>query len=241
MKMGYKCVYLNGPDRLSPAEFPSNDVLSKYNTITVEDGQPSNLRGWWVKSPNDKTIHTEKAIETIKQYVDKNKIIEEEEEFHQDITDEDKNLPIVGAIGFSQGAGALGVLMSKFKDLFDIDLQFAVLYSGFKIDTLSGSGNEIYDSYYKGYTGNFKVLHVIGELDTVVSEERTMNMYNCSKEISTLLSHPGGHFVPNSKIYVEKVANWIVSLEQSEKEPEKEKKEDDLDDLLNMMDSIGKA
>lgn len=241
MKMGYKCVYLNGPDRLNPAEFPSNDVMSKFNTITVEEGKPSNLRGWWMKSPNDNTIHIDKAIDTIKQYVNENKVIEEDDEdFKQDITKEDEKLPIVGVIGFSQGAGLIGLLMSKFKELFNIDLQFAILYSGFKIETHKGSVNEMYDSYYKGYTGDYKVLHVIGELDTVVSEERTMNMYKCSQEISTLLSHPGGHFVPNSKLYVEKVTNWILSLEQEEqKEPNK--KDDDLDDLLNMMDSIGKA
>lgn len=252
IKLNYKCIYLNGPYKLTPADFPSNDVLSKFNSVPVSDDGDTNLRAWWVK-PNklNENVLMDSSFDTIKDYIDNNKLIEDED-LVQKLDDDDKNLPVMGLIGFSQGSALIGLIMNKFNRLFNTDLKFVILYSGFKLNTSEGSGNESYNHYYdidqkseEFKKNNFRVLHVHGELDTVVSEERAMTLYKYSKDYSDLLRHPGGHFVPNSKIYVEQVTNWISQSSARQPEADGEQKpkpkEENLDDLLEMMDNIGKV
>lgn len=245
LKLNYKCVYLNAPYKLTPADFPSNDALSKFNSVPVNDDNESNLRAWWIK-PNklNDNVLLEKSFECIKDYIDNNSLIEDED-LVQKLEDSDKDLPIVGLIGFSQGSAMVGLLMNQFNLLYNSDLKFVIVYAGFKLNTAKGSGNEAYDQYYqKDPKNKFRVLHVYGELDTVMSEERTMELYKHCEEYSDLLKHPGGHFVPNSKVYIEQVTNWINKLETKEPEEsssKKESKEESIDDLLDMMDSIGKV
>lgn len=239
IKLGYKCIYLNGPCKLTPADFPSTDSLSKFNSVPLSDNGETFYRAWWIKPANTNDhVSLEEGIDTVRDYIDNNRIIDDED-LKQDIKQEDQKLPILGLIGFSQGSGFAGLLMNKFDQMFGTDLKFSILYSGFKLDTTKGTGNENYNDYYTtSKNPKFKVLHVLGELDTVVSDERSMKLYDYSKDYSTILKHPGGHFVPNSKIYVEQVTNWINQLEQDDSKSEKP---DNLDDILNMMDNIGKV
>lgn len=130
---------------------------------------------------------------------------------------------IEGLIGFSQGGGLSGILTS-----FLPNLKFSVIFSGFKLK------NEKFDKYYKEI--NIPILNVIGELDTVVEESRSLNLYKVCNEDSLLLKHQGGHFVPNSKDFVNKVISWIVNMEKEEAQ-----EEEDLESLMNAIDNLGKA
>lgn len=241
IKLGYKCQYLNAPYVLTPSDLPTNDSLSKFGSSDQGD---VTYRGWWVKlgKTND-GINMDDSIESLKRYILKGEIIpdDKDEELGKE-DDDDTKLPIVGLIGFSQGAAFAGLVAEKFGELFNTTpLKFVILYSGFKLDTSKKSGNEQYDTYYEPMLNGLRYLHVYGELDTVVSEDRSLSLYNITKEKSDLLKHPGGHFVPNSKLYIDQVVNWIQSdnkLREAEKE---EKKVDDIDSLLEMMDNIGKA
>lgn len=241
IKLGYKCQYLNAPYVLTPSDLPTTDSLSKFGSSDQGD---VTYRGWWVKlgKTND-GINMDDSIESLKRYIHKGEIIpdDKDEELGKE-DDDDAKLPIVGLIGFSQGAAFAGLVAEKFGELFNTTpLKFVILYSGFKLDTSKKSGNEQYDTYYEPMLNGLRYLHVYGELDTVVSEDRSLSLYNITKEKSNLLKHPGGHFVPNSKSYIDQVVNWIQSdnkLREAEKE---EKKVDDIDSLLEMMDNIGKA
>lgn len=260
IKLNYKCIYLNGPYKLTPADFPSNDVLSKFNSVPVNDDNETNLRAWWIK-PNklNENVLLDASIDAIRDYIDNNTIIEDED-LDQKLDSDDKHLPIVGIIGFSQGSALAGLLMNRFNEMFNTDLKFVIVYAGFKLNTAKASGNEHYDHYYHvdkdiRAKNHFKVLHVYGELDTVMSEDRAMELYDYSKDYSDILRHPGGHFVPNSKVYVEQVCNWIGRIEDDGKQKDGEqkdgeqkddkknddKKEESMDELLDMMDSIGKV
>lgn len=254
-KLKYKSIYLNGPHKLSPAQLPSSDALSNFNSVAPDsDDEETNYRAWWLKSDYYKEgVDISPAIETVKDYINNGNIIpdtdsSQEEKISQEEIEQDKKLPIVGIIGFSQGAGLCGILAHKFNELFGVDtLKFVILYSGFKIDTSKSSASSKYDDYYtndNGESDSFKLLHVYGELDTVISEERTLSLYNHSKLNSEILKHPGGHFVPNSKLFIDQVTNWIqhVDKEDQEQDTGKEKKDlDDLDTLMDMMDNLGKA
>ncbi|KAK6461601.1 dihydrofolate reductase [Scheffersomyces coipomensis] len=250
-KLNYKSIYLNAPLKLTPAQLPSSDALSKFASV-VNNGEEDDTeyRAWWVKPHNNNdSINLEESIETIKNYIDKGEIIPDPDLKQDEDDDDDKKLPIVGIIGFSQGASLAGILIHKFEQLFNIPPpKFIIMYSGFKLDTSVKSGNSKYEGYYTTedkVEKGFKYLHIYGELDTVVDETRSLSFYNITTENSQLLKHPGGHFVPNSKIYIDQVTNWIqvVTKEEEEEVPKVEKKgdEDDIDSLLDMIDNLGKA
>lgn len=243
LKLNYKSVYLNGPTKLTPADLPSTDSLSKFNTL-ISDDEETNYRSWWIKTHNTNDgIDLSEPLAEIKNYIDKGEIIPDNDLVQETESDEERRLPIVGIIGFSQGAALAGLLSHKFKDLFGVDsLKFVILYSGFKIDTSEKSGNAKYKDYYpadNGESDQFKVLHIYGELDTVVHEDRVLSLYEITKDNSDILKHPGGHFVPNSKLMVDQTTNWIVHIMENKQEISKT--EDDLDSLMDMMDGLGKA
>ncbi|CAG90912.1 DEHA2G19778p [Debaryomyces hansenii CBS767] len=243
LKLNYKSVYLNGPTKLTPADLPSTDSLSKFNTV-ISDDEETNYRSWWIKPHNTNDgIDLSEPLAEIKNYIDKGEIIPDNDLVQETESDEERRLPIVGIIGFSQGAALAGLLSHKFKDLFGVDsLKFVILYSGFKIDTSEKSGNAKYKDYYpadNGESDQFKVLHIYGELDTVVHEDRVLSLYEITKDNSDILKHPGGHFVPNSKLMVDQTTNWIVHIMENKQEISKP--EDDLDSLMDMMDGLGKA
>lgn len=238
----YKAVYLNGPFNLTPAQLPSSDSLSKFNTVVTSEDETTNYRGWWTRKP-DGTYEMEDAIATVKDYIDNNQIVTgspEDERANPDTTN-DESLPIVGLIGFSQGAAFAGALVHTFEELFEVPtLEFAILYSGFSVDT------KLMPQYKKLYTAkdgedtSTKILHVVGELDTVVGEDRAYSMYERTKKNLDLLKHPGGHFVPNLRLVIDQVTNWMAGAGEQKEEPEKsEKPKDDINDLLAMMDKFG--
>ncbi|KAK6456984.1 dihydrofolate reductase [Scheffersomyces xylosifermentans] len=248
-KLNYKSVYLNGPLKLTPADLPSNDELSKFNTVVASDSEETNYRAWWVKphKSND-GIDLEEGIATIRNYIKNGVIIPDEDMKEEPETEEERKLPIAGVVGFSQGAALGGIIAHKFKELFDTPSpKFFILYSGFKLDTSKSSGNDKYESHYPDpeESIDFKFLHVYGELDTVVDETRALSLYEATKSSSDLLKHPGGHFVPNSKLFIDQVTNWIQITEKEDEEGkgnnEQKKEEDDLDSLMDMMDNLGKA
>ncbi|KAK6201238.1 dihydrofolate reductase [Scheffersomyces amazonensis] len=253
-KLNYKCVYLNAPLKLTPAQLPSNDALSKFASVVHNDeDDDTEYRAWWVKPQNTNDgISLDDAIDTIKNYIRNGKLIADPD-LNQDNDEEDeqlKSLPITGIVGFSQGASLAGILIHKFKDLFNVPPpKFVIMYSGFKLDTSVKSGNDKYDDYYAKEDkkiNDYNYLHVYGELDTVVDETRSLSLYNITKSNSVLLKHPGGHFVPNSKIYIDQVTNWIqvVTKEYEAKDENKKKTvavDDDIDSLLDMIDNLGKA
>lgn len=229
-----KAVYLNAPINLTPAELPTTDLLSKFGAAN-EDESGLKYKAWWIKNP-DNTYEIDSAIDTVKRYISDGELLNDEGVPEKDEDD----LPLKGIIGFSQGACFAGALVNNFKELFGVDLEFAVLYLGFKIDVKLMPELKKYYTEDDGALTKTRLLHVVGELDTVVGEDRAYTFYESSKKNLDLLKHPGGHFVPNSKLLVDQVANWFQQNGQKEEDKkEAEKKEESVDDLLAMMDKVG--
>jgi len=76
-------------------------------------------------------------------------------------------------------------------------LTFAVSYSGFY------APDRRYQAYYEPRIQT-PMLHVIGSLDSVVDEERSMGLVERCQNARTVV-HPGGHFVPIGK-------EWVAAL-----------------------------
>lgn len=252
----YQAVYLNAPLKLTPSQLPSSDALSKFNSVAAEPDEETNYRAWWYRDDTGK-VTLDHAIDAIRLYIDDGIIIHgshEDQKVKADTLLETQSQgkedtvsgsvanengqkpPIVGIIGFSQGACLAGALVDLFEKTFGVSLKFAILYSGFRLDT------RLMPEYLPLYTSNqglstkTKLLHVIGELDTIVGEDRAYTFYDITKKNSHVLKHPGGHFVPNSKLLVGQVTNWIESLDEKEKGLNTE---DAVDDLLSEFDKLG--
>lgn len=213
-------------------------------TSSTDSEGEHNFRSWTERRPDAKFTF-DLAKQTVEDYVKNGTIVEgtKDDEDANLILDKeaDAKLPIVGLIGFSQGASFGGAMIDRFEELYNIPpLKWAVLFSGFLFNYILMPEHKYLYSTDKGVSSKpTRILHVIGELDTVVSEERSMQLFNQYEEISTLLKHPGGHFVPNSRPFVEKVANWIVTEKEEPKEEKKAEEKSDLDSLLDLMKNFG--
>lgn len=216
-KLGYETVYLTAPVEVNGDDLPFETSAS---TFSSDASSSSDFRSWWPYNISQADHYTiDRALETIKTSI---------------INDG----PYDGVIGFSQGAGLAGILCNCIQNIAPASanqgpFKFAILYSGFRAqpDELQ----HYYDTPIKTPT-----LHILGSLDTVVSEERSMKLYNaCAEDSRTLLHHPGGHFVPNSKPLVKAVTDFIeaTSAKSAQAPAAEAPKEDDWDEF----DKIGKA
>jgi len=143
-----------------------------------------------------------------------------------------KEGPFDGAIGFSQGGAVTGILASllepgrreAFEAARTIDFQnaeypqsfvqedgriiqdqlkFAIVYSGF------AAPPEHYSAYYEPKITT-PVLHFLGSLDTLVDEQRSRILVNaCEGGEQKVVIHPGGHFVPNQKVWLDAAVKFI--------------------------------
>lgn len=133
----------------------------------------------------------------------------------------DTHGPFTGVVGFSQGAAMAAILASVLEgrdggvegwNSSHPPLKFAVCYSGFR------APRERYEGFYTPKIAT-PVLHVIGSLDTLVEEERTLALVRaCEGGEKRMLYHPGGHYVPVSKSVVGALVGFIRSCVEDKKE-----------------------
>lgn len=201
-------IYPTGPLRLRPEDVPGFESSGKT---------PHDLEayGWWRRSNTadpPEYAGIEDAFDMIA------KIITTEG-------------PFDGVMGFSQGAALAAMLTSlldrpsrqdafkraketsalaidypiSFEDLQQPPFKFLVSYCGFR------APGERYNGFYEDPTIQTPSCHVNGSLDTLVEESRWRTLMEaCGGEgMTRLVIHPGGHFVPSGKQYLETVADFI--------------------------------
>ena len=197
--------------------------------------------GWWRRKdgPDGEVTYTgiEEGLETIA------RCIREEG-------------PFDGVVGFSQGAAAAAMIASLLEGERRVEafnrmgkdggipfpasfsniekeggmvqgpLKFCIVYSGFM-----APGNK-YKAFYEPRTET-KSLHFIGQVDTVVSEERSRTLAGCfvgngNGGIGRVVVHPGGHFTPSQRPWLDAVAGFVKECLQGEeiKKVEEERVED---------------
>lgn len=185
-KLGYETVYLSAPVQVATEDLPFETSASTFGGDAA-GSSASDFRSWWPFNISQADHYTiDQALDSIKQSIE-------------------KDGPYVGVIGFSQGAGLAGILCNMIQTLSPKQepFKFAVLYSGFRAQP------DALQHYYDNKITT-PSLHILGSLDTVVSEERSMKLYDaCSEDTREILRHPGGHFVPNSKPMVAAVVDFI--------------------------------
>lgn len=143
--------------------------------------------------------------------------------------------PFEGVVGFSQGAAAAAMVASLLegqerlavfrrlekeggmaypgsflardgegvKGFVQGPLRFAVCYSGFRAPGALNRG------FYEPRIRT-KVLHVLGQVDVVVDEGRGRELVGvCEGGEGRVVVHPGGHFVPSQKPWLDAVVEFV--------------------------------
>ncbi|KAK5111875.1 hypothetical protein LTR62_004607 [Meristemomyces frigidus] len=216
---GLELIYPTAPIRLETHDIPGHDGSS----LDGSDGMEA--YGWWRRKGDGEPYRyegMERGLERIAQVLK-------------------DDGPFDGVLGFSQGGAAAGMVASlleprrraafeaaqkkggmRYPDSFVQDsgfieelvhpaLKFAVSYSGFGAST-----HDLYQAFYEPRIAT-PMLHVIGTVDTVVSEERSLRLVEAcvdgrGKEggVQRVVYHPGGHFLPSSgKVYVAALVGFV--------------------------------
>lgn len=225
-KAGYHTVFIDGPIELTPADLP----FAASSLGADDKAEEVKFRGW---------VYTQAEKFDIQPSLDAIKKAYEE------------HGPFVGVMGFSQGSGIVGAILSSFNKVVGDEkamehLKFAILYSGFRFE------NESVQHYYKEKI-TVPTLHVIGELDTLVSNERSQKLADLC-ENATVLKHPGGHYCPSTKDLLKAEVAWVNDAVENgsagKKEDEKVENadaaadDDDDDEIAKLaaeIDNLGKA
>lgn len=189
-KSGYEVVYATAPNKYSPADIP--DELGAM----MQSNPTKDVLAWIEDDLQNKSYSLPRtSIDYLHDF-----IIE--------------HGPFEGVLGFSQGAGVAGYLMTDFNGLLNLTieqqppLKFFMVFSGFRF------APERYQKQYEDHPITVPSLHVQGELDTITEPFKIEALYNsCTPETRTFLKHPGGHYVPNSKGFAKKVIEWLNKVE----------------------------
>ncbi|CCD27288.1 putative serine hydrolase NDAI_0K00970 [Naumovozyma dairenensis CBS 421] len=195
-KQGYQLCYATAPNKYPAPDFDINLDDLDGTSLPSESNE---ILAWLQKNPSDDTY---KLPDTTISYL------------HDYII---ANGPFHGIVGFSQGAGVAGYLLTDFNGLLHLNeteqppLEFFMSFGGFRFKP---------GCYQKQYDENpIKVpsLHVYGDLDTITEPEKVQSLLkSCTEGTATYLTHPGGHFVPNSRGFLKKVVTWLDSLNDQE-------------------------
>ncbi len=96
---------------------------------------------------------------------------------------------------------------ASFAGLEHPPLKFAVSYSGF------AAPHELYRGFYEPRIRT-PMMHFLGSLDTVVEEARSLRLVGAcetseKERESRVVYHPGGHFVPTQKHFLNVLVGFV--------------------------------
>lgn len=207
---GIEFHYPTGPIRLKPSDVPGFD-LSKYDS----DDDGVEAYAWWKRSETSNPIEYTQLEDGLSVVAN---------------TLESQG-PFDGVMGFSQGAALAAMVASllegderkkaftaaqgkskyaipyptSFAKLGHPPLKFCVAYCGFV------APGERYRGFYEDPHIQTPMCHVIGSVDSVVEEARTQMLVKAAggEDKTQVVMHPGSHFVPTGKQYIEMVGAFI--------------------------------
>ncbi len=128
--------------------------------------------------------------------------------------------PFDGVLGFAQG-GTLAAVLAAMQPHPVIHFEFAVCISSFP------SRAAAHAHYMTPGRITTPALHVLGELDILVTPDRSTRLYECfDPAVARLVPHTGGHFVPalwpyaEMRAFVEQFADSTTTLPEPAEAPE---------------------
>lgn len=214
--------YPTGPIRLKPADVLGSSPPGPDSEDDIE------AYGWWQRKDAGDDGVVYKGIEEGMAVIAK--CIKEEG-------------PFDGVIGFSQGAAAAAMVASLLEGQRRVGgsekaekqggipypaafrnetvfvqqpMKFAVVYSGFR------APGKRYAGFYEPKIQT-PILHFLGQVDSVVEETRSRALVEvCEDGERNVAVHPGGHFVPSQRPWLDACVGFVKSCIEGEKKQEVE-------------------
>ncbi|CAF3682167.1 unnamed protein product [Rotaria sp. Silwood1] len=163
--------FANAPLPYNPTGEVKEQLLAAFGDGNLPE--ISYQRQWWNASKDSKIYH---HLDVSLHYLDKL--------FKSDG-------PFDGVFGFAQGA-ALGGILCGLQPFGNISFHFAILISGF------ASRAECHEHLMQpNAIKNISSLHIYGVNDVLITSDRTLKLA-AAFENPIIVSHPGGHFTPNT-------------------------------------------
>lgn len=227
---GSRLSYPTGPLRLKPSDVPGFDPSIASDSDDIE------AYGWWRRS-NTADPPEYVGLEDGLSEVAKTLATEG---------------PFDGVAGFSQGAALAAMVASmlqgqrrkdafqnsqtqsslsipfpsSFTNLQHPPMKFCVIYSGFV------APGERYRAFYDPHIST-PSCHFIGSLDSVVEESRCRALVDAfgAEPKAQLVFHPGGHFLPSSKQFLDVLVSFIAEVVRPNAEKLSQAFEESVEDM----------
>ncbi|KAL8823676.1 MAG: hypothetical protein Q9191_005647 [Dirinaria sp. TL-2023a] len=224
--------YPTGPHRLMPTDVPDYGPPDP-DGANIEDVEAF---GWWIRKDTDDGIiyrGIDQGMAAIARCIE-------------------EDGPFEGVIGFSQGAAAAAMVASllegnerfnafakaeneggipypstfkAYGGFVQQPLKFAIVYSGFR------APGKRYEAFYEPRIET-PVLHFLGQLDSVVEEDRSRALVAaCEAGEKNVVIHPGGHFLPSQRPWLDACVNFVKSCTEQPAGRAGKEQEDDINDL----------
>ncbi|XP_023713089.1 esterase OVCA2 isoform X2 [Cryptotermes secundus] len=170
LKKNAELIFVTAPNKIPPPE---------EHSVTDENAQINDEYAWWFTTEN-RMFDAKKPSDICLGFENSLALIEK--------TFEELG-PFDGLLGFSQGAGFVGILCGmQQSNWLKYEFSFAILVGGFK------SQCHPHLNYYLK-ASSIPSLHVYGENDKVISREMSELLLEQFSHVEISV-HPGGHYVP---------------------------------------------
>lgn len=164
------------------------------NIPSSEPAGEEDPRGWWFSD-------TEARSFSAQQQCEKSLGLDESVAVVREAVKADG--PFDGILGFSQGAAFVAMLCSLQQRQLepDFSFRFAILVAGFR------SACEEHEVFYS-IPLQIPSLHVFGMEDRVIPDHMSRELLPSFLE-PTVLTHPGGHFIPAQSAHRQKYQDFL--------------------------------
>lgn len=227
--------YPTGPLKLRPSDVPGYDATSSTNAADQE----VEAFGWWRRSstadppmyvgledglaevagalnqegPFDGVIGFSQgaALAAMMSSLLQGQVREDSFETLTSSTSSSSCASSLSLPSFPSSSAASFPFPASFRNLQHPPLKFCILYSGFI------APGERYSAFYQPFIST-PSCHFLGSLDTIVEEKRCLTLYDAfvgSQPSPRLIRHPGGHFLPSSKQYLQAAVSFIGDAMQT--------------------------
>ncbi|RAL10596.1 alpha/beta hydrolase [Aspergillus homomorphus CBS 101889] len=222
--------YPTGPHRLLPSDIPGYEPSSTQGGIATPSEEDPEAYGWFRRSNTANPplyAGLEAGLDTLAQ------VIRDEGPFDA-VVGFSQGAAMAAMVASLLEPGRVSEVFPRFQDpavacagcddyqgiegfavpeswrtIADVQppLKFAVCYSGFR------APGPRYRAFYEQPPIQTPMLHVLGSLDAVVDEGRSRTLIEACAglpdEEGKVVFHPGGHFVPSQRPYLDAVVGFI--------------------------------
>ena len=219
LKSRIEFVFLDGPHSAEGA-FPDADRASLGSADAPAGANDVGPRAWWLVGENAAPSAPAPPGEWVRPALSR-QMRGWDETAERIRTACRTHGPFRGILGFSQGACTAALALTRIPELAET-IEFAVLIGGFEPMDPSAADDLAPAPDGSPRCGSVRSLHVHGRADRMVSRDRVLKLMGAFKD-PELFEHEGGHGVPSSKPFRDRLKAFALEECRTAGEAERER------------------